>query len=205
MKHDPFSMVHLCTGVPEPPEIQVTKKGNIMKKMLSVLMFCLSLFAVVSFATDKVESPDACKYCGMDRTKFAHSRMLVEYDDHTSTGTCSIHCMAVELANNIDKTPKEIKVADFNTKKLIDAETAVWVIGGDKQGVMTSRAKWAFANRADAEGFIKASKGTLGTFEDAIKASYEDMYKDTRMIRDKRKQMKMKKDGHNMMHGGSGH
>lgn len=172
-----------------------------MKRMLSVLMLCLSLFAVVTFAADKVESPDSCKHCGMDRTKFAHSRMLVEYDDSTSTGTCSIHCMAVELANNIDKTPKSIKVGDFNTKKLIDTETAVWVIGGDKQGVMTNRAKWAFADKTDAEAFIKGSKGTLSTFADAIKAAYEDMHRDTKMIRDKRNQMKIKKDGQSKVDG----
>lgn len=163
-----------------------------MKRMLSVLMFCLSLCAVVAFAADKVESPDSCTYCGMDRTKFAHSRMLVEYDDKTSAGTCSLHCMAVELANNIDKTPLSIKVADFSTKKLIDAETAIWVIGGDKPGVMTSRAKWAFGDKSAAEAFIKTGKGTLGTFDDAIKSAYEDMYKDTKMIRNKRKMMKMK-------------
>jgi nitrous oxide reductase accessory protein NosL len=159
-------------------------------------MLCLSLFAVVSFAADKVESPDSCKQCDMDRTKFAHSRMLVEYDDSSSAGTCSIHCMAVELANNIDKTPKSIKVADFNTKKLIDAETAGWVIGGDKQGVMTGRAKWAFANKSDAEMFVKVNTGTPGTFDDAIKASYEDMYRDTKMIRDKRRMNKMKMPVH---------
>jgi nitrous oxide reductase accessory protein NosL len=70
------------------------------------------------------------------------------------------------------------------------------VIGGDKMGVMTARAKWAFANKADAEAFIKANKGTLGSFDDAIKAAYEDMYKDTKMIRERRKMMKMKHSGH---------
>lgn len=164
-----------------------------MKRIMAALLLSLTLFAVVAIAADKVETPESCKHCGMDRTKFAHSRMLVEYDDGTSTGTCSIHCMAVELANNIDKSPKSIKVADFNTKKLIDAEAAVWVLGGDKQGVMTARAKWAFGDKSDAEAFIITSKGTLGTFDTAIKATYEDMYKDTRMIREKR--AKMKKNG----------
>ena len=172
-----------------------------MKRIFSVALLCLSLFAVVAFAVDKVESPDFCKHCGMDRTKFSHSRMLVEYDDGSSTGTCSIHCMAVELANHIDKTPKSLKVADYNTKNLIDSETACWVIGGDKQGVMTGRAKWAFAAKSDAEAFIKVSKGSIGTFDDAIKAAYEDMYRDTKMIHDKRKMMKMKKDGPAKGHG----
>jgi len=134
----------------------------------------------------------SCKYCGMDREKFAHSRMLVEYDDGSKMGTCSIHCLAVDLANNLDKTPKSIMVGDYNTKELIDAEKAYWVIGGDKQGVMTMRAKWAFAKKGDAEAFIKENKGKLATFDEAMKATYEDMYKDTKMIRDKRKGKKMK-------------
>src|SRR5512136_3014785 len=78
-----------------------------------------------------------CTYCGMDRAKFAQSRMLIEYDDGSAVATCSIHCAAVDLANNIDKTPKAIMVGDCGTKELIDAEKAFWVIGGSKPGVMT--------------------------------------------------------------------
>lgn len=157
-----------------------------------ILLLTLSLTGLYAFAAEMVESPDTCKYCGMDRTLFAHSRMLVEYDDHTITGTCSIHCLAIELANTIDKTPVSIKVGDFNSKKLIDAESAAWVVGGEKPGVMTARAKWAFANKADAEAYVSRNKGMLTTFDEAMKASYEDMYKDSKMIRDKRKQMKLK-------------
>ncbi len=169
------------------------QKGLKMKKIISVMLLCLSLFAVVAFAADKVEAPASCLHCGMDRTTFSHSRMLIEYDDNTTVGTCSIHCTAVDLAIHIDKTPKIIKVADYNSKQLIDAEKAVWVIGGEKQGVMTARGKWAFAAKADAEAFVKANKGKLATFEEAIKAAYEDMYKDNKMIREKRKMHKMKK------------
>jgi copper chaperone NosL len=166
-----------------------------MKKLLCLILICLTLCATFVIAADTVESPASCKYCGMDRTKFAHSRMTVEYDDGSATGTCSIHCLAVELANNIDKGPKAIKVGDYGSKQLIDAETATWVLGGDKQGVMTGRAKWAFANKADAEAFIRESKGSLSTFDDAIKAAYEDMYHDTKMIRERRKMKRMKSSG----------
>jgi hypothetical protein len=62
---------------------------------------------------------------------------------------------AVELALQIDKTPKVIMVGDYGSKALIDAEKAFWVMGGNKMGVMTHRAKWAFENREDAEKFIK--------------------------------------------------
>jgi hypothetical protein len=128
----------------------------------------------------------------MEHEKFGHTWMVIEYEDGTTKEFCSIHCAAIELAQAIDKTPKSIKVGDYNNKKLIDAEKAVWVIGGSKMGVMTKRAKWAFENKADAEKFIKENGGTLAAFDDAMKAAYEDMYADTKMIREKRKMMKQK-------------
>ena len=66
-----------------------------------------------------------------------------------------------------------------------------WVIGGEKPGVMSKRAKWAFEKEADARDFIKTNGGILATFDDAIKAAYEDMYADTKMIRERRKMKKM--------------
>jgi len=136
--------------------------------------------ALAQKAADIQQHPN-CKYCGMDREKFAHSRMLISYEDGTATGTCSIHCLGLDLSLSIDKTPKAIQVGDFNTKNLTDAEKAFWVIGGKKPGVMTKRAKWAFEKKADAESFIKENEGQLGVFDAAIKATYEDMYEDTKI------------------------
>lgn len=133
-----------------------------------------------------------CKYCGMNREKFAFSRVLIEYDDGTVMGLCSIHCAAVDLANNLDRTPKFIKVGDYNSRELIDAEKAFWVMGGAKQGVMTRQPKWAFAKEEDAEKFIKENGGSIVTFDQAMKAAYDDMYQDTKMLREKRKMMRMK-------------
>ncbi len=134
---------------------------------------------------DVTDGP-SCKYCGMDRARFASSRMVVEYDDGSKLSACSLHCVAVDLANQIDKTPVAIKVADLNTQALVDAEKAVWVVGGSKPGVMTKRAKWAFAEKGAADAFVKENGGTIVSFEDAVKAAYEDMYADTKMIRERR-------------------
>lgn len=143
------------------------------------------------FAQEDIQKLKACTYCGMDRGQYAHSRMLIVYDDGTEVGTCSIHCAAADLGVNLDKTPKTIQVGDYNTKKLIDAEKAVWVIGGGKPGVMSKQAKWAFEKEADARAFMQTNGGTLATFDEAIKAAYEDMYADTKMIRERRKMKKM--------------
>jgi len=108
----------------------------------------------------------------MDRTKFAQSRALIIYDDGTVVGTCSLHCAAIDMSLKIDKTPVSIQVADYGTKKRIDAETANWVIGGSKPGVMTRRAKWAFASQTSADAFIAANGGIAGAFEVALNAAF---------------------------------
>lgn len=143
-------------------------------------------------AGGQVKAAADCAYCGMNLEKFAFSRVVVEYDDGTSTGLCSIRCAAVDLANNLDKAPKAIKVGDYGTRELIDAEKAVWVVGGSKQGVMTRQAKWAFAKKEDADRFAKENGGRLASFDEVMKAAYDDMYQDTKMIREKRKMMRMK-------------
>lgn len=162
-----------------------------MKRPALFVMVILLLIGIVNvFAQEDIPAHPACPLCGMDRAKFAHSRVLVVYDDGTTTGTCSIHCAAVDMAANIGKTPRKIMVGDFDTKTLIDAETAIWVIGGSRPGVMTTRAKWAFADEAAALKFISENGGEKATFDDVMKAAFEDMYNDIKMIREKKKKMK---------------
>lgn len=164
------------------------------REILFVLIFGLILSWVgitYSQLAEDIAKHRSCLYCGMDREKFAHSRMLIEYDDGSTTGLCSLHCAAIELALHIDKTPRGIWVGDYKLRKLINTEEAFWVIGGSKTGVMTRRAKWAFESREEAGEFIKAYGGEIASFEQAIKAAYEDMYTDTQMIRERRKMRRM--------------
>jgi len=162
---------------------------------LTALLISIAVVAPAFSAQDQTEHPD-CSYCGMNRTKFAHSRVYIKYDDDSTMGTCSLHCGAMDMALNIDKTPLAIQVADFQTKQLVDAEKATWVVGGSKMGVMTKRAKWAFAERDAAEAFVKQFGGEITDFNTAIKAAFEDMYEDVQMIREKRRIKRMKKIKH---------
>ncbi len=158
-----------------------------------LLFFSLAFSQGIALARQAadIEANPRCKYCNMDRGQYAHSRMAVEYDDGTATATCSIHCLAVDLAQHLDKSPKSIQAGDFGSKEFIDAEKAYWVVGGEKPGVMTKRAKWAFEKKEDAEAFVKNNGGEIVAFDDAMKASYEDMYADTKMIREKRARMRI--------------
>jgi nitrous oxide reductase accessory protein NosL len=167
------------------------KRGYVVSLAIAVCF----VFVGLTFADqtkDDITVHKGCKYCGMDRGTYNFSRMLIEYDDGTSVAFCSIHCAAVDLANNIDKTPKAIQVGDFNGKQLIDAEKASWVVGGSKPGVMSKRGKWAFEKKEDAENFIKTNQGKIVSFEEAMKTAYEDMHEDTKAIRERRKMRRMK-------------
>ena len=145
-----------------------------MNKLWIAVLLVLSLGTVCLAAETKVEAPDACVQCGMNRTKFGHSRMIVTYTDGSSAGTCSLNCVVTDQSKNKGKTVKSFQVADYNTRKLIDAKTAVWVIGGNKRGVMTPVAKWAFADKKDADAFIKADGGKPATFDETLKAAEKE-------------------------------
>jgi nitrous oxide reductase accessory protein NosL len=174
------------------------KMSGKLRWMTLIVALTLVVFTLQSnlvFSADEpqkdISDHPGCPYCGMNRGQWAHSRMLIEYDDGTAVGLCSLRCAAVDMVNNIDKFPKKIGVGDYGTKALLDAETAVWVIGGDLPGVMTKRAKWAFKDPAAAEAFIKAHGGQKGDLNAAIEAAYDDINQDTKMIRERRKAKRM--------------
>lgn len=117
----------------------------------------------------KVEAPESCQRCGMNRTKFAHSRMQINSVDGAMVGTCSLHCVATELGMTKGKPVKSLLVADYSNKqKLVDAKNANWVIGGSQKGVMTMVPKWAFEKKQDAEMFIQMNGGKLASYEEAL-------------------------------------
>lgn len=146
-------------------------KTNKLTLLISCMLFLFAACAIAAW----VEPPGDCKYCGMDRNTFSHSRMVITYADGSTTGTCSINCTVVDKLANRDKTATSYQVADYNSRKLIDARSAVWVIGGKKSGVMTPVAKWAFGDRESASAFIKENGGMLATFDDAFKATEREL------------------------------
>jgi copper chaperone NosL len=147
----------------------MTTDGEVkMRKFLTFLAIGLLLTCSAAIAADSVEKPLSCEQCGMDRVVFARSRMLIVYADGTSAGTCSIHCAVLEMRAHKGKKVKSLEVADYNTKQLMAAATAVWVIGGNKSGVMTAVPKWAFATRAGAEKFVNENGGKVATFSEAL-------------------------------------
>ncbi|MCU0836193.1 MAG: nitrous oxide reductase accessory protein NosL [Chromatiaceae bacterium] len=146
--------------------------------------------------TDELTKYPKCPYCGMDRTEYHHSRHLVHYDDDLVDGTCSIHCLAISLALNLDRGPKAIYAADFGAeggvKPLILVDNAVYLMGSALKGVMTANSKKAFVSEAAAKAAQDEHGGTLGGFDEALRQAYLGMAQDTMMIRRNRAERRKK-------------
>jgi copper chaperone NosL len=165
---------------------------HLRKKYLLLCLCVLTIYILpASFAETQQQS---CSYCGMYKSKFEHSWVIIEENEGSTTGVCSIHCAAIDLALHTEKAIQKITVGDYDTKLQINADKAFWVIGGEIMGVMTARAKWAFKTKEGADNFIKKHGGRPATFSLVIKAAFEDMYQDTLMIRKKRKLINMRKN-----------
>jgi copper chaperone NosL len=149
-----------------------------MRRTMHSMLMLTAVVCLISAIpiTDDIRQYPECKYCGMDRQKFGFSRMLLRYDDGTTVPTCSIHCTGIDLALNPHKGVLVSLVGDYNSRALLDAEKAFWVLGGDKMGVMSIRGKWAFGGRKDAERFIKEHGGAIVSYDEVMKATFEDMY-----------------------------
>lgn len=145
--------------------------------IMLLLIICLMFTSAVAGAAETVENPKHCAECGMDRTVFSQSRMLIVYADGTPVGVCSIHCAAIDLKQNSGRQVKSLMVADYTSRELIDARTATWVVGGRKDGVMSPVAKWAFGREMDAQTFVRENGGKVTTFDEAMRAATAESVK----------------------------
>lgn len=140
--------------------------------------------------TDELAKYPTCPYCGMNRTKFHHSRHLVQYDDNLVDGTCSAHCLAISLSLNLDRGPKAIYAADFGAeatvKPLIRVDEAHYLLGSQLKPTMSKTSKMAFSDQRAAAKAQQEYGGTISDFDEALKISYVDMANDTIAIRKRR-------------------
>lgn len=144
--------------------------------LVIIIMFTLAGMSVL--AQSDIDAHRDCANCGMDRKAYGFSRMLIQFEDGTEVGVCSLHCALIEIDAHQGLKVKALLVADRNTRTLVDAEKAVWVLGGKKNGVMTKHAKWAFSSQDAADKFIASYGGKIVSWDEALAAAREDLAKE---------------------------
>lgn len=145
---------------------------------LAAVLVCLA--ASAGFPQEDIERHRECTYCGMDRKGYGYSRVLIRYQDGSETGVCSIRCALVDIGANPGKTVQSYRVADRDTRELLDAETAVWVMGGRKRGVMTPVPKWAFGSTPAAESFVREYGGQVVPWTAVLDAARKELERKSR-------------------------
>lgn len=139
-----------------------------------IALAVLSIAASAVLAGSDIDDYRSCSECGMDRKAYGYSRMIVSYRDGATVGVCSLHCAVSDMDARKRRDAASLMVADRDSRLLIDAETAVWVMGGRKRGVMTRRAKWAFATREAAQSFVNSNGGQIISWDAVLQAARED-------------------------------
>jgi nitrous oxide reductase accessory protein NosL len=151
--------------------------------------------------TDDTKKFQRCRYCGMVRAQFSHTRHLIHYEDDAVDATCSLHCAAIGLSLNMDKGSKAIWAgdagADGEVKPLVLVDKAFYVVDPSKPGTMTRVSNAAYGDEAKAraaaaqEASAKAG-AEVTTFDGALRKAYLAMADDTIMLRKRRSEMRAK-------------
>jgi nitrous oxide reductase accessory protein NosL len=125
-------------------------------------------------AGNDIDEYRSCNYCGMDRKAYGYSRIMVNYENGSQVGVCSLHCAVTEMEGHKERAVRSILVADRTSHEMIDAKKAVWVIGGKKRGVMTQNPTWAFTTQAAAQSFVATNGGTITSWDVVLPVARED-------------------------------
>jgi nitrous oxide reductase accessory protein NosL len=136
-------------------------------------------------------SKSFCNVCGMHLTKFYKTSHATTFKNGHKEQYCSIRCQANIHNNHADKI-KQIEVVDAKSLKLIDAQTAIYVVGSSKKGTMSPVSKYAFEKKEDALVFQKKFGGEIHNFEDTLKIAKKSLSKDTVAVSKKRMMMAKK-------------
>ncbi len=151
-----------------------------MRKTFFVCIL-LALSNLAFLGISLAEEQRWCPLCSMDLKMFWRSTHWLTSSNGTRTGYCSIHC----ASQVYEKTPIEIdkwEAVDHDTQKLLNARTAHFLIGSSLTGTMTAVSKIAFADVKIARRYQHQYGGQIGSFDDALKRSLDDLASDGAFI-----------------------
>jgi copper chaperone NosL len=123
---------------------------------------------------DLVQYPE-CLHCGMSRKDCAHTRMTVTYTDGTSRAECGLHCLLADLVEQPGRQPQAILAADYNDRKLADAQKSWWVRYENEGGCRGSKIMLAFRTERGADDFVGSFGGIKLNFDEALRLTYLDV------------------------------
>jgi hypothetical protein len=138
------------------------------------LLWIISVtFLVLSVSSAWAGGIERCIVCGMDVSKYPHTRYVVETTDGKKYTTCGVQCGLTLHLRFKDKW-KSATAADLLSNRPFDVKKGFYV---HKSSVITDMAPGfiAFKRRTDAEKFAEGFGGQVVTYEEALKVWQKTM------------------------------
>lgn len=140
-------------------------------KTAFILMLIQFTLLSASVSAEEAHKRESCRVCGMWIDQYQKSAAELVYKDGKKEYTCGVACMLreVEDAGGISAF-ESVKVHDWVSGELVDAQTATYVLGSKVIPDMVPN-YIAFAKREEAEAFAAKEGGELIDFNIA----YDDV------------------------------
>ena len=107
-----------------------------------------------------------CHVCGMDVSKYPHTRYVVTTKEGEEFSTCGVQC-GVTLHLRLKEKFKSATATDLLSNRSVDAQKAFFIY---KSTVITDMAPGfiAFATKTNAEKFQKGFGGQVVSYQEAL-------------------------------------
>ena len=135
------------------------------KRQLALLLFFVSSM-LMSGVWTWAGGVERCIVCGMDVSKYPHTRYVIETTDGKKYTTCGVQC-GLTLHLRLDDKWKSATATDLLSNRPFDVEKGFYVY---KSSVITDMAPGfiAFKRKAHAEKFANGFGGQVVTYDQAL-------------------------------------
>jgi nitrous oxide reductase accessory protein NosL len=137
-----------------------------IKRCYFLLCLISVTFFVLSVSSAWAGDIERCIVCGMNVSKYPHSRYVVETTDGKKYTTCGVQC-GLTLHLRFKDQWKSATATDLLSNRPFDVKKGFYVY---KSSVITDMAPGfiAFKRKVDAEKFAKGFGGKVVTYEEAL-------------------------------------
>lgn len=144
---------------------------TVFKIAFMLVIFQFTLISTWVSAHKQNEERPSCRVCGMYIDRYEKSAAELVFKDGKKEFTCGVACMLREVEDAGGYSAfKSVKVHDWVSGKLVDAQTATYVLGSNVIPDMVPN-YIAFAKREEAEAFAAKEGGEVIDFNIA----YDDV------------------------------
>jgi len=146
-------------------------KSKIRKNIFRSTFCSLFILAIVSLSWS--EEIKRCIVCGMDVTKYSHTKYMVTTTEGKEFITCGVQC-GLTLHLRLKEKFKSATATDLLSNRSFDAQKGFFVY---KSTVITDMAPGfiSFVTRANAEKFQQGFGGKVITYQEALEVWKEQM------------------------------